>query len=87
MNLILFNSREGLLRLEVEKIVYFEANGNYTSVVTKNKLKATLPLGLTRTEQELTAQLGEEAAIFMRVGKRFIVNNSFIYSVNLCRIL
>lgn len=85
MNIILFNSRDGLLRLEVDKIVYFEANGNYTSVVTKNKLKATLTMGLTRSEQELTEQLGEQARLFMRVGKRFIVNRTFVYSVSLAK--
>mgnify|MGYP002857319766 CR=1 FL=1 len=83
--IIIFNSRDGLLRLEVDKIVYFEADGNYTRVVTKNKLKATLTMGLARTEQELTGQLENQAVMFMRVGKRFIVNREFIYCVNLAK--
>lgn len=84
-NLILFNSREGLLRLNIDRIVYFEASGNYTSVVTKNKLKASLTMGLTRTESELTEQLGKQALTFMRVGKRFIINRHYVYSVNLAK--
>ena len=43
-------------------------------------------MGLARTEQELTNQLGEEASMFMRVGKRFIVNRNFIYCVNLAKL-
>jgi len=82
---ILFNSRDELLRMEVGKIVYFEADGNYTHIVSVNKLKATIAARLAKTEQVLTAQLGADAALFMRVGKRFIVNVSYIYSINLAR--
>ena len=84
-NVIVFNSREELLRLEVDKIVYFEANGNYTTVVAMNKLKATLGASLAKTEQILTRQMGDEAKRFMRVGKRFIVNLDYIYSVNMAK--
>ena len=80
---ILFNSRDELLRLEVGKIVYFEADGNYTHIVSVNKLKATIAASLAKTEEVLTAQLGADATLFMRVGKRFIVNVRYVYSINL----
>lgn len=83
--IILFNSRDELLRMEVEKIVYFEADGNYTHIVTKNKLKATIGVSLAKTEEALTAQLGNDAQRFIRVGKRFIVNMRYVYSVNLAK--
>ena len=83
--IILFNIRDELLRMEVEKIVYFEADGNYTHIVTKNKLKATIAASLTKTEEALTAQLGNDASQFMRVGKCFIVNMKYVYSVNLAK--
>ena len=83
--IILFNSRDELLRMEVEKIVYFEADGNYTHIVTKNKLKATIGVSLAKTEVALTAQLGNDAQRFIRVGKRFIVNMRYVYSVNLAK--
>lgn len=84
-NRILFNSRDELLRIEVEKIVYFEADGNYTHMVSRNKMRATLGLSLTKTEQVLSQQLGERARLFMRVGKRFIVNLNNVYSINLAK--
>lgn len=37
---IVFNTKTELLRLDVSKIVYFEGDGNYTQIVTINKLKA-----------------------------------------------
>lgn len=84
-NRILFNSRDEMLRIEVDKIVYFESNGNYTHIVSRNKLKATLTMSLTKTEQVLTQQLGERAWQFMRVGKRFIVNLNNVYSINIAK--
>lgn len=83
--IIFFNSRGELLRMVVEKIVYFEADGNYTHIVSKNKLKATVGASLIKTEEALTAQLGSDAQRFIRLGKRFIVNTKYVYSVNLAK--
>lgn len=83
--IIFFNSRDELLRMEMEKIAYFEADGNYTHIVTKNKLKATIGTSLSKTEEALTVQLGADAQRFIRVGKRFIVNTKYVYSVNLAK--
>ena len=82
MNYIIFNSRDQFLRLEIAKIVYFEADGNYTKIVMANKLSGILPLSIGNVEKALATQLKEEAALFIRVGKRFIVNRKFIYEVN-----
>lgn len=40
---IFFNSRDELQRIEVSKIVYFEADGNYTTTVMVNKLRDSHP--------------------------------------------
>ena len=36
---IYFNSRDKLIRLDIQKIVYFEGDGNYTYIVPANKQK------------------------------------------------
>ena len=82
-HLLLFNTRDQLLRLDISRVVYFEADGNYTHVVAMNKLKSTIGTTLARTEAALEQQLGEQSRRFMRVGKRFIVNLDFVYSVDL----
>lgn len=82
---LIFNSRDELLRMDVDNIVYFEANSNYTIVMSVNKLKACVGLSLTKTEDALNRQLGEQARRFMRVGKRFIVNLNYVYSVNMAK--
>mgnify|MGYP004434970905 FL=1 len=79
---IVFNTKTELLRLDVSKIVYFEGDGNYTQIVTINKLKAVVCLNLTQMEKYLAEHLVDCKSIFMRVGKRFIINTGYIYQVN-----
>lgn len=80
---VYFNSRDKLIRLDIQKIVYFEGDGNYTYIVTANKQKVCVTLNLAHTEEALASQLGESAKQFMRIGKRFIVNMNYIFQVDI----
>lgn len=80
--IILFNSRDTLIRIDIRNIVYFESDGNYTYIVTANKLRSCLTMNLSHTEQALAKQLGAQARRFMRIGKRFIVNIRHIYQID-----
>ena len=80
---IYFNSRDKLIRLDIQKIIYFEGDGNYTYIVTANKQKVCLTINLAHTEDALASQLGDNAKQFMRIGKRFIVNMNYIYQVDI----
>lgn len=80
---IYFNSRDKLIRLDIQKIVYFEGDGNYTYIVTAYKQKVCVTMNLSHTEEALATQLGCNAHHFMRVGKRFIVNMNYIYQIDI----
>ena len=82
---IFFNSRDELLRIDVSKIVYFEADGNYTDIVMVNKLRAAVCMNLGEMEKAIAAQIGDEAKTFMRIGKRFIINMRYVYSINVLK--
>lgn len=82
---IFFNSRDELQRIEVSKVVYFEADGNYTDIVMVNKLRASICMNLGEMEKALAAQLGDGAKVFMRIGKRFIINMQYVYSINVLK--
>ena len=84
-NLVFFNSRDELLRIDTSKIVYFEADGNYTDIIMVNKLRAAVCMNLGEMEKALAAQIGEEAKKFMRIGKRFIINMRYVYQINLLK--
>lgn len=83
--LIYFNSRDALIRVDISKIVYFEADGNYTYIVSVNKMRSCLTMNLSHTEAALASQLGDQAINFMRIGKRLIVNMNYIYKVDILK--
>lgn len=85
MDLVFFNSRDELLRIDVSKIVYFEADGNYTDIITVNKLRGSVCMNLSEMERALDAQLGDRSKVFMRVGKRFIINMRYVYQINVLK--
>ena len=83
--LLFFNSRDELLRIGVDKIVYIEADGNYTDIIMVNKLRAAVCMNLGEMEAALDAQLGDDAKQFMRIGRRFIINMNYIYLINVLK--
>ena len=85
MTELYFNTRDELNRIDVAKVVYFEADGNYTDIVMVNKLRAAVGMNLGEMEKTLAQQLQPDANTFMRIGKRFIVNMRYIYQINVLK--
>jgi len=79
------NSRDEFLRMDIRKIVYFEADGNYTNIVLANKLKGVVCMNLSHMQQVLSERLKEQASIFARVGKKYIINHKYVYQINVLR--
>lgn len=82
---LFLNSRDELLRLDIHNIVYFEADGNYTNIISANKQKGVVCANLTQMQKMLSDRLEEDATIFARVGKKHIVNLRHIYAINTLR--
>lgn len=78
---IIFNSRDEILRINVSCIVYFEAFGNYTKIILENGFQGLVCVNLGRMEYLLSEQLKEKAKTFARVGKRHIINLSFLMKI------
>lgn len=45
------NSRDELYKIDIAKIVYFEAEGNYTNFVLSNKLKGAVCMNLAQMQK------------------------------------
>ena len=82
---LFFNSRDELLRIDISKILCFEADGNYTTIVMTNDMKAQVCMNLTTMEKVLAERLKEKAKIFARIGKRYIINLNYVYHLNVLR--
>ena len=80
--IIYFNSRDELLRVDLSSVVYFEADGNYTKYVSINGVTDMLLMNLGRMEELLAIRFKDTPGAFARIGKRFIVNLSYIYRIN-----
>jgi len=50
-----------------------------------NKLRAAVLMNLGEMEKLLAQQLGDNAHRFMRIGKRFIINMQYVYSINVLK--
>ena len=79
---IFFNSRDELLRVDLASVVYFEADGNYTRIISVNGLSNMVGINLGRMEELLALRFKDAPGIFARIGKKYILNLSFVYNIN-----
>ena len=79
------NSRDEFYRIEVSKIVYFEADGNYTHIMLTNRMRGTVCMNLSKMQEILNSTLSDRAARFARVGKSHIINLNYVYHIAILR--
>lgn len=83
--ILLFNTRDELTRLKLDKICYFEADGNYTTVYCVNGVKTSLLTSLVRLEELIAEILAGSGNVYVRIGKKYIVNSQYIFQINVLR--
>lgn len=79
------NFRDELYRINIDRIAYFEADGNYTNIMLTNKQKAVVGMNLAQMQRLISESLKAQAVRFARVGKRFIVNLNYVYHIEVLR--
>ena len=82
---VIINTTNELIRIQPEVIVYAISEGNYTTVVLMDLTEHLFAFNLSHLEDLLHEQLGEEDAMFIRTGKRLIINREYIYKVNISK--
>lgn len=82
---LIVNSRDELLRIDMTKVIYIEADGNYSNIILANKLKATIGINLGQTEKLLVQNFGDKAKTYVRIGKRYIINLSYLYRIHVLK--
>ena len=76
--IIYFNSRDELVRINKSDMMLFEADGNYTTLYCKFNRKYQLTMNLTAVEKMLGGLTVSNASVFARIGKRHIINMSYV---------
>lgn len=82
--IVLSNTNE-LLRMLPERIIYITSDGNYSTFVFQDKSEWVFTMSLNSCLKVLQHHLGDGAQVFIRIGKRLIVNRSYIYRINVQR--
>ena len=80
---LMIKTRDELLRINIEHILYFEADRNYTKLLLSEGIQFTFAVNIGKVEEMLAAQIADPNTILIRVGKSHIVNKMHILQINL----
>lgn len=82
---LFFNTRDEMIKVKLDRVAYFEADSNYCHVVFLNGAVATLLTSLVNVEGLLDQKFRGDSPMFIRIGKRYIVNRFCIFQINVLR--
>lgn len=86
MNKVIVISRgTELLRVPANRLVYVSADGNYSNVVTQDNRKQIVSFQLGQIEDLIGDQLGDAGNSFIRLGRGLIINQDFVYSIDIAK--
>lgn len=80
---LFFNTRDELIKVKLDRVAYFEADSNYCHVVFINGARATLLTSLVNIETLLDERFRGDGPMFIRIGKRYIINRLYIFQINI----
>lgn len=82
---IFFQTRDELTKVELRKVVFFESDGNYTKICFINGHSTLVLTNLANIEKLLDEKLAGKVQPFIRIGKRYVINSSYIFNINVLR--
>ena len=83
---ILLNSRDEILSIDLDKVIYFMADGNFTRIVLENRLVLTCGIGMGKMEEILAQYISKNPKLlFVRAGKSHIININKIVQLNVLK--
>ena len=73
-----------MFQVDLEQVVYMQADDHYTHIYYSNGLHFVVPFGLSRMEKAVRSQMGDANA-FRRVGRSYIVHLDKVFHINVPR--
>ena len=84
--IIVFKSRNEFIKVDLSKVAYMEADGNYCHLFFCNGYAPLVTISMIQMEQVIAKTLGKgDSGVFIRVGRKYILNSSLIVEVNVQR--
>lgn len=81
MNNLIFKWRDELIQVNIDDIVYFQADGNYSIMMLTSRKEQLLTINLSKVQLILEEQLGRKSALFERVGRDLIIQKAYLFSI------
>lgn len=86
MRKICLNTRDELLILDLDRVAFFQADGNYTRLTYISGHALVINTGLSGVEKILAATLPKGSpAMFVRMGRSLIINQTFLTNINVLK--
>lgn len=86
MKKICLNNRDEMIMLFVDNIAYIMADGNYTKICYIGGMTTILSFGISKVETLVSASYADgEVSPFVRLGRSVIINQWFLYDINVLK--
>jgi len=83
MTPILFNSRDELIKVDIDKMIYAMAEDNYVHLFFRNGQNVMVCTTLQSLEQLIQSVVTKNnKELYTRIGRRYIINNNYITQIN-----
>lgn len=86
MKKLCLNSRDELIIILLDKVAYFQAQGNYTKMCYIHGESNLLTLGISKIEEYIQkAWPLDKPSCFIRLGRSLIINQTFLTNINVLK--
>ncbi|MDR0895740.1 MAG: LytTR family transcriptional regulator [Prevotellaceae bacterium] len=86
MDKICLNTRDDMLIIDLDKIVFIKANGNYTQLTYIEGQEQLLTIGLSKVEDIIKQAYPQgQPSPFVRMGRCFLINQNYLYAINILK--
>ena len=80
---IIFNTRDELIKVDIDKMTYAMAEDNYVHLFFRNGQSVIVTTTLQSLEQLILSVIAKnKKGVYTRIGRKYIVNNSYIMQIN-----
>lgn len=83
-NKLVINNRDELVVLDLDRIAFICAEGNYSRIVTIKKREMTMTLGISKLEDTIR-QNALKPVNYVRLSRSLIVNHRFLSKIDLVK--
>ena len=82
---IIISKGTELVRVPLDCLMYVEADGNYSKIITKDGRERLVLLQLGQVEDLIAEQIDEFEGEILRLGRKYIINLNYIHVIDIAK--